>query len=167
MLAKRNYSAKVISKFQSVVEIKDFLSKPEWKVSSLLDQVNNTGTKSIDQSQLIKLLQLSGLSTKISRDDDGGNGELIKSLNNQINFINHLHSIKIFESKNYNIDSRIIRQDLPALKYGDIIEQINNCAKPDLLKGEIPKNWDPMKLASENEDGYYIVKEGLIKDEKN
>ncbi len=99
-----------------------------------------------------RLLELSGLEANPEKYD-----ELISILKSQVVFIDQLHSIP-----DSDIEYTATQSSLNKLTLQDIEQSIEN-QKPDVAKGEVPESWDPLSLAKESLNGFYIVREGLIK----
>ncbi|GME97839.1 unnamed protein product [Ambrosiozyma monospora] len=168
ILKRLNSTLAVGAKINNVEELKKLFNKSTWNTNDLLKQASTTeSTTQIDKSILTKLLNLTGLTTNITEDHER---ELISSLNDQLKFINQLHSIEITADAKSSDKPQLTRlmDDLSAddtLTYDELISDIEN-TKIDQQKGEVEDSWDATSLSNEAEDNYFIVKEGLIKKNK-
>ncbi len=146
-------SVNIGEKFKSKQELNQYLSTPSWSINELLTPSKQSKrADSIDSKTVERLLELSGLEANPEKYD-----ELISILKSQVVFIDQLHSIP-----DSDIEYTTTQSSLSKLTLQDIEQNIEN-QKPDVSKGEVPESWDPLSLAKESLNGFYIVKEGLIK----
>ncbi|GMG40506.1 unnamed protein product [Ambrosiozyma monospora] len=168
ILKKFNSTLAVGAKINNVEELQKLFNKSTWNTNDLLQQASTIeSTTEIDKSILTKLLNLTGLTTNITEEHER---ELISSLNEQLKFINQLHSIEITTDAKCSDKPQLTRliDDLSTedtLTYDELISDIEN-TKVDEQKGEVEDSWDATSLSNEAEDSYFIVKEGLIKKNK-
>ncbi|QPG72796.1 hypothetical protein FOA43_000098 [Brettanomyces nanus] len=122
------------------------------------------GTK-VNQKVMDGLLDLTGLRKSLN---SGSQLKLVNSLNEQLQFLNELHSIQIprDEEKNLRL-SRLVddASDEAALNFDQLLSNIKD-SEPEFIKGEVEETWNPISFTEEHDEDYYIVKEGLIKKNK-
>lgn len=138
-------------------DIDNFLDSPTWSTSKLLQGDN----ADVDDKLLDGLLELSGLSKNISAES---RSKVRKSLNDQINLIAKLGEVEL------NTDAKsVIRlvddQSVKPLTLETLRSTIE-LVKPEFSKGEIENSWEPLTLASQVQNKYFLVKEGLEKNNK-
>lgn len=113
-------------------------------------------------SQVVdSILDLSGLSKEIPSTQLAN---LQKGLQNQLAFINSLSSVELNPPPGDSIKLTRLVDDNSSqyLTFDQLQEQIQNL-KQDPAKGEPDNSWNVTGLAKETEDGYFVVNEGLIK----
>ncbi|KAG7814581.1 hypothetical protein KL924_000995 [Ogataea haglerorum] len=110
----------------------------------------------VDPYILSKLLNLSGLSQDIS---DQEKKELILSLNDHLKFVSQL------EDATSSGELKRLVEDSEELTFDDIVSEIENSAA-ELEKGEPEESWNSLSLTSQHEENYFVVNEGLIKQNK-
>ncbi|KAG7840557.1 hypothetical protein KL942_002508 [Ogataea angusta] len=144
---RRQYS--ILRKLRNESDIEDIFSKPTAPAIS-------TSHAKVDPYILSKLLNLSGLSQDIS---DQEKQELILSLNDHLKFVSQL------KDATSSGELKRLVEEPKELTFDDIISEIeNSCA--ELEKGEPEESWNPLSLASQHQDDYFVVNEGLIKQNK-
>lgn len=148
-------NAHVGPKLNSVAK---YINGDSWDTKDLLDS-NNQKAK-LDESVLDGLLDLSGLQKNMSKQD---RSKLWNSLHEQLAFLDKLQSIETLP--NAELTRLVDDAKDETLSYDSLMQQIAE-TKPDLDKGEVEDSWQPLTFSKESEDGYYVVKEGLIKKNK-
>ncbi len=133
-----------------------------WKTSDLMiyDKSTKVGRKMVEG-----LLSLSGLETAISAK---AKSTLQQSLAEQLQFVNKLHSVDIPQEEESQLKmTRLIDDTSKAniLKFDGLQKEMNTI-RPLSSKGEIENSWNPLSLAKEHDEEYFVVKEGLIKKNK-
>lgn len=150
----QNLSGSTIGpKFTSDKEVEEFLSKSTWDVREYVP--SSVDEKLIPSEEtVVRLLKISGLPIR--------NIDQIQiRLANQLSFINRLHNLPVDENINPN-HARIIERNPTPLDYEGLIKGIASQQKSDSL-GEISGSWDPTKTAAVKRDGFFILREGLLK----
>ncbi|KAG0687233.1 glutamyl-tRNA(Gln) amidotransferase subunit F [Pichia californica] len=146
-------------KFETAEELDAFFSKSTWSTKTLLKKeeipVEITG------ETLDKILDLSGLSKSISQDEKSA---IMKSLSEQLDFITKLHNVALPEEKP-NLTRLVDDKSVEPLTFDSLMESILN-TEPILSKGEIEGSWNPLSLATQHQNKYFLVKEGLLKKNK-
>lgn len=150
-------------KLTSLDELKEFFSHNTWKTADLLNsQVDDS---LINHKMMNSLLDLTGLKKSLSPVEQD---KLINSLKEQLKFVNKLHSIDIPKEEEHTFKLTRLVDDASkegTLDFDGLMKEIND-VKPDYIKGEVENTWNPISLAKEHDEDYYIVKEGLIKKNK-
>ncbi|KAG7911581.1 hypothetical protein KL905_000324 [Ogataea polymorpha] len=139
----------IIRKLQNESDIDNLFSTPATPTDC-------TSHAEVDPYILSKLLNLSGLSQSISAQEKQ---ELILSLNDHLKFVSQLK-----DSTSCGELKRLV-EDTKELTFDDIVSQIEN-NRAELEKGEKEESWNPLSLTSQHQDSYYVVNEGLIKQDK-
>lgn len=143
----RSLSTKVHAPLSS--DIREHITRKSWSVADLLSQ-DSPRCRTIDDTTIDKLVKLSGLSY-----DRAEYPKLIDALKEQVRFIDQLHSIDLEPLEEQSHTKPLSLSDIEAR-----IEQQSQ----DPLKGEISGSWSPLDLATEKQNGHYVVREGLLKD---
>jgi hypothetical protein len=141
--------AKVFPALTSTEQIRELINKPTWNIyKELIEEKVASQEKDVHISKELvdKLLKMSGL-------EENQEIDISNKLREQVIFINKLHSVEPNEEA--------IKVEEDALSLKDIMEGISS-RKQDESKGELG-GLNPTKLASVSKNGYYIVREGLIK----
>ncbi|VEU21329.1 DEKNAAC102465 [Brettanomyces naardenensis] len=164
IIAKRYASTSVIGKqISTPEELREFLSKSSWSTQDLLN-LDRTGMK-IDKKLMDGLLDLTGLRKSLNDEDQS---KLMNSLNDQLQFLDRLHSIDIPKEEEKDLKLTRLVDDASEdgmLDFHKLNSEVDS-TKPDFLKGEVEDTWNPISLTKEHDEDYYIVKEGLIKKNK-
>ncbi|QOU21281.1 hypothetical protein BRETT_001002 [Brettanomyces bruxellensis] len=153
--------AAVGKKIENEDQLNELFQIVSWKTSELTayDKTAKVGRKMVEG-----LLKLSGLKSTIS---NSAKLSLQHSLADQLQFVNKLHSIDIPEEEEQLGTFRLI-DDVSkenVLNFAQLQKEVND-VRPSLLKGEIENTWNPLSLAKEHDEEYFVVKEGLIKKNK-
>ncbi|ESW98719.1 hypothetical protein KL918_001890 [Ogataea parapolymorpha] len=139
----------ILRKLENESDIDNLFSTPATPTVS-------TSHAEVDPYILRKLLNLSGLSQSISVQEKQ---ELIVSLNDHLKFVSQLKgATSCGELK------RLV-EDTKELTFDDIVSEIEN-SRAELEKGEPEESWNPLSLTSQHQDSYFVVNEGLIKQDK-
>lgn len=161
-LANRYYSTANSSIIGKKIETEDdldsFFNNPTWSTSDLLKKEEIP--VEVSNNILDRLMELSGLSKSITTDE---RSKIINSLNDQLNFITKLKNIEVKET--HELSRLVDDKSVKPLDYDTLIKVIEE-TKPELSQGELDKCWNPLSLAKEHQNKYYLVKEGLIKNNK-
>ncbi|KAG7700745.1 hypothetical protein KL930_002070 [Ogataea haglerorum] len=144
---RHHYS--IIRKLKNETDIDDLFSTPPTSATSRSHSM-------VDPYILSKLLNLSGLSQDIS---DQEKKELILSLNDHLKFVSQL------EDATSSGELKRLVEDSEELTFDDIVSEIENSAA-ELEKGEPEESWNSLSLTSQHEENYFVVNEGLIKQNK-
>ncbi|KAH3900860.1 glutamyl-tRNA(Gln) amidotransferase subunit F SCDLUD_002315 [Saccharomycodes ludwigii] len=161
-------SSSVGPEFKSIEEIEQYL-KPEsceWSVNDFLkvDESQQSNMVIPSNQDISRLLKLSGLPQISSAEKLE---KIRKNLSTQISFINKLHSVELSNDKTFKPQhARILPRETKKLTLDDLKNQIETSAVNKEALGEISGYWDPTSLASISKDGFYVVREGLIKNRK-
>lgn len=149
-------SARVGPKFRNLTEIKDYLARPCWSVAENIQISSKEGMRIVPKATVEKLLKLSGLPIK---DVEG----FQQKLGRQLAFIDQLQSLPVGE----NVDpshARMMKREPVPLEFDQLMESI---LQQDLQKskdlGETENSWKCTDLAAIKENGFYVLREGLLK----
>ncbi|ODQ81278.1 hypothetical protein BABINDRAFT_160648 [Babjeviella inositovora NRRL Y-12698] len=160
---RRCYSARVGPALNSAEDIRQLLATPSWSSAEFLKRTKDT---KVTQPLLHKLLKLSGLSSQISAQESE---LLLLALENQINFLDHLHSVQLppeaaatFKDPRY---ARILRHEPEAVGYTELQAMVAE-QKQAHDKGEVDDSWSPMDMAEIRAGPNYVIRGGLGKDEQ-
>lgn len=191
-------SALVKPQFKSIEEIHKYIDnsvRTSWDPSMFCKppkkQNSNNSTSSQEEEyvkvekisidELRNLLTLSGLEFAVTdKETERRQQGLLDSLNNQINFLAHLHSVRSLEKplvlddgsveQEISSDARILNQNHKPMTYDELIYAIQELSELQLAenvesekKGENVGDWEPVELAKLKEDGFYIIKEKVNK----
>ncbi|CAR23277.1 glutamyl-tRNA(Gln) amidotransferase subunit F [Lachancea thermotolerans CBS 6340] len=162
-LPRRFYAQKtrvvIGPRLKNLDEIKEYLGKPTWSVEKYLQSSSNGETQPPSRETVEKLLKLSGLPNE--------NVEMFQAtLGKQLAFINKVQSLPVDESLDPS-HARIIDRNSEALDYESLscsVEQQET--EKDSKMGEVGGSWDGTGLAAISENGFYVLREGLLKNRK-
>ncbi len=154
--------AAVGKKIENEDQLNELFQIVSWKTSDLTayDKTAKVGRKMVEG-----LLKLSGLKLAIS---NSAKLSLQHSLADQLQFVNKLHSIDIPEEEEQQLGTFRLIDDVSkenVLNFAQLQKEVNE-VRPSSLKGEIENTWNPLSLAKEHDEEYFVVKEGLIKKNK-
>lgn len=154
--------AKIGKKFENMHQIKNYISKPVWSVHEYLDTNVREGKLELPPVDAVKkLLRLSGLPLEGAKIE-----EIQLRLAKQLSFINKLHNIPVErEEHTKEYDARLMQRETTQLSYAKLLEGIKY-QKQDAELGEVSGSWKPTGLAVESKNGYFVVKEGLLKNRR-
>ena len=143
-------------------QIKNYISKPVWSVHEYLGTNVREGKLELPSVDVVKkLLRLSGLPLEGAKIE-----EIQLRLAKQLSFINKLHNIPVEGEKHTKeYDARLMQRETRQLSYAKLLEGIKY-QKQDAELGEVSGSWKPTGLAVESKNGYFVVKEGLLKNRK-
>lgn len=134
-----------------------FFKESSWSTRELLQTTNEV----IDNTILDGLLDLSGLSKNISPDEKRS---ILASLKSQVNFIGKLDEASV--QNHNNSTTRLVDDKSVEVFDLESLLKSSNEITPEVSKGEIENSWNPLSLASESQNKYFIVREGLEKKNK-
>lgn len=154
----RSTGAYVGKKVESTEELNAIFEKPTWSTSELLAKEDKP--VEITDDILDGLLELSGLSKKLSQSE---RADIIASLTEQLNFLRKLHTVELNEA--HDLSRLVDDQSVKPLTFESLMEKISNNTR-SLSKGEVEHSWNPLSLASQHQNEYFLVKEGLLKKNK-
>ncbi|ODV58059.1 glutamyl-tRNA(Gln) amidotransferase subunit F ASCRUDRAFT_72918 [Ascoidea rubescens DSM 1968] len=167
--------ASVGKPFKSLEEIKKFLAAPSWNPKDFVLSDKTVGDASSEEKlvttdELKYLLRLSNL--KLPQDEQDQQS-LLNELNNQIKFVNSLHSLptsslvgcggdlsSISEQIRLSSSSRILDNNPVPLNFDELMSSISSISNSvDAEKGEVSSSWGPMELTSNplNDHQYVVV----------
>lgn len=153
----QNFRTLIGKKIQSSTELNEFFNTSSWSTSK---QLENKG-KTIDHTILANLLDLSGLSKNISSKE---RESLLRLLSDQVNLIAKLGDANV--EKTHGSLSRLVDdKSVKPFNFESLMKSIE-FVKSELSKGERKNSWNPLSLASEHQNKYFLVKEGLEKKNK-
>ncbi|CUS23592.1 LAQU0S10e03994g1_1 [Lachancea quebecensis] len=162
-LPRKFYSQKtrviVGPRLKSLAEIKDYVGKPTWSVEEYLQTSSTSKAQPPSRKDVEKLLKLSGLPNE--------NVEVFQAtLGKQLAFINKVQSLPVDESLDPS-HARIIDRNPEALDYESLSHSVGQQeAQKDKEIGEVGGSWDSTGLAAISENGFYVLREGLLKNRK-
>ncbi|EJS43684.1 YGR102C [Saccharomyces arboricola H-6] len=149
-------------KFENMDQIRDYLSEHVWSVHEYLG--TNLGEENLELPPVDfvkRLLRLSGLPLE-GADIEGIQMRLAK----QLSFINRMHNIPVAGKESMKeYDARLVQRETAQLSYENLLEAIA-CQEQDAEIGEVSGSWKATELAAESKNGYFVVKEGLLKNRK-
>ncbi|CAI4063504.1 hypothetical protein SUVZ_07G3370 [Saccharomyces uvarum] len=154
--------AKIGKKFENMGQIKDYLSEPVWSVHEYLGtNVEESALKLPPVKLVKKLLRLSGLPLE-GADIEGIQMQLAK----QLSFVNRLHDIPVEDGTGVEeYGARLMPRKTTLLNYKMLLEAVKH-QKQDADIGEVSGSWTATGLAAESKNGYFVVREGLLKNRK-
>lgn len=155
----RRYSAKpsIGKRFTSLEQIKEYMSKETWSVDEYLSDSEASKQDLPSRETVIKLLKLSGLPIQ------GNDIERIQErLGKQLSFINKLHQTPIEDEAINESDARLMPRSTEALDFEGLLAKIEKTEK-NIDIGEVSGSWDSTGLAKIKENGYFVVRGGLMK----
>lgn len=138
-------------------DLDSFFEKSSWSTQDLLQD----GGDVVDQKIIDGLLDLSGLSKNISLEE---RHKISNSLTSQINLIAKLNDADT-QSQINGITRLVDDKHVDVITLDALLKSIPKI-NPALSKGEIENSWNPLCLASESQNRYYVVREGLEKNNK-
>ncbi|QID85166.1 glutamyl-tRNA(Gln) amidotransferase subunit F [Saccharomyces pastorianus] len=154
--------AKIGKKFETMDQIKAYLSEPVWSVHEYLGTNVEENTLRLPPVELVKkLLRLSGLPL------EGADIEAIQmQLAKQLSFVNRLHNIPVEDRTSVEgYDARLMPRQTTKLNYRMLLDAVKH-QKQDADIGEVSGSWTATGLAAESKNGYFVVREGLLKNRK-
>ncbi|CCK68549.1 glutamyl-tRNA(Gln) amidotransferase subunit F KNAG_0B01020 [Huiozyma naganishii CBS 8797] len=156
----RTYSvgSKVGRAFLSISELDTFLSRNEWSVAELFDDRGSDATVSKDV--VVSLLKMSGLAQ-----DKCIIPDIQRTLKSQISFISKLQRIELRNQDNLDVKyARVLPRHNKPINFEELLSIIEKENKPQSKTAdEISGSWDATGLADSSENGYFVVRKGLIK----
>lgn len=133
------------------------MSKETWSVDEYLSDSEASKQDVPSRETVIKLLKLSGLPI------EGNDIERIQvRLGKQLSFINKLHRIPIEDESIDESDARLMPRSTEPLNFEEILAKIEKTEK-NIDIGEVSGSWDSTSLAEIKENGYFVVRGGLMK----
>lgn len=157
----RLYSSNAASigpKFQTKEQVKEYLSKASWSIEDYLPKNSATEEQLPPKETVERLLKLSGLpSQDIS--------EMQRRLANQLAFIDILHDLPVPDGTDASNARSVPRTGKP-ISYDQLLELSENETDKDESLGERSGSWESTKLSQISKNGYFVVREGLMKDRK-
>ncbi|AMD20695.1 HDL049Cp [Eremothecium sinecaudum] len=152
----RQYSSSVGRKFANKTDVVEFFSKSTWKSEDYLPK-DGQKLQLPTEKEVKKLLRISGLPS-----DNWKKAQ--QKLANQLSFINHLQEVEVDNT----IDpthARILPRTVKPLSHTELQDFAEKQPK-DASLGEISGSFDGSKLSTISEDGYFVIREGLLNDRK-
>lgn len=144
---------------ESSEELDAIFAKPSWSTSDLLDK--EAEPVEITEDMLNGLLELSGLSKSLSKEEKT---TIVNSLTEQLSFIRKLHNVEL--KRGAQNSARLVDdQSVQPLTFENLMERIST-TQGMMSKGEVENSWNPISLASEHQNRFFLVKEGLLKKNK-
>lgn len=140
-------------------QLDSFFDESTWSTMDLLKKED--APVEMNESILNGILDLSGLSKSLSPIQREG---IVQSLTEQLNFITKLHSIEL-PDKIPHISRLVDDKGVELLDFDGLMEKISKNER-ELSKGEIENSWNPLSLPQEHQNKYFLVKEGLVKNNK-
>lgn len=144
------------SKFTSKHQVYEYLSQTTWSIKEYFPKYNEKHSLP-SETDIKRLLKLSGLMYK--------NTDVIqRNLATQLFFINRLHDICVSEDISSS-DARILPRKSKPITFTELKELISNNKERELL-GEISGSWNSTSLSNMSEQGYFLLREGLMKQQE-
>ncbi|CDK27842.1 unnamed protein product [Kuraishia capsulata CBS 1993] len=140
--------------FKTIQEVEEYLARPNWATAELLVKAGDDG---LSREKLLNLQQLSGLNAESNEETEA---TLLKSIQRQLGFIRNIEDLAL-PVEGSTVDTRLIPKP-KALVFADLVKH----AKSDPEKGEVFDSWNPTGLAVDSDDGYYVVRDSLDKNEE-
>lgn len=144
---------------ESAKELDAIFAKSTWSTSDLL--VEEANPVEITEDMLDGFLELSGLSKSLSKEE---RTTIANSLTEQLSFIRKLHNVDL-KCETQDLVHLVDDQSVMPLTFESLMENISN-TRGALSKGEVENSWNPISLASQHQNRYFLVKEGLLKKNK-
>ncbi|GAV28964.1 hypothetical protein PMKS-002442 [Pichia membranifaciens] len=144
---------------ESAEELDAIFAKSTWSTFDLL--IEEANPVEITEDMLDGLLELSGLSKSLSKEE---RTTIVNSLTEQLSFIRKLHNVDL-KCETQDLARLVDDQSVKPLTFESLMENISN-TRGALSKGEVENSWNPISLASQHQNRYFLVKEGLLKKNK-
>lgn len=142
-------------KFENIHQVEAYLSKSFWTIEDLLPRYDITKENIPSEETVKSLLKLSGLPMQNLKD-------MQLKLANQLSFINTLHNLPVDETIDANHARIMIRHPKP-LSFNDIEMATSKEMQKDESLGEVSGSWDTVECSKIHENGFFVVREGLIR----
>ncbi|SCV01025.1 LANO_0F09780g1_1 [Lachancea nothofagi CBS 11611] len=154
----RNFVKSAIGpRFRDMTEIKKYVESPKWAVEEFLKQDDKEQIQHLPSEETVKrLLKLSGLPLE--------NFDSIRNqLGRQLLFLDKLMTLDVDENIDPN-HARILERHPQPLRYEELFRLAHNQRQEKSL-GETDGSWESIKLATQSENGFYVLREALMKRE--
>ncbi|SCU84955.1 LAFA_0D13036g1_1 [Lachancea sp. 'fantastica'] len=140
-------------KFKSLAEIKQYVATPQWSIGEFMEQDKNV--QELPSLEMVeRLLKLSGLPLQDAE-------SLRSKLGHQLMFLNKLLTLDVKEDTDPK-NARILPRYSRSLEFEDLDNAVKTQVQDQTL-GEKSGSWESVKLAHENRDGFYVLRETLMK----
>lgn len=139
-------AGKIGKKFENAAEIKEFLSRPSWKVHDMIPDPDKV-KEEITPRLVEKLLKQSGLDHNISQEEYQ---KLEKSLRTQIGFINHLYNESEDHGEQKESNSEVFRllasdhHPPEPLTLSKLMEQVESLQSKDIPEEKVPGEFNKL-----------------------
>ncbi|CEP60587.1 glutamyl-tRNA(Gln) amidotransferase subunit F LALA0_S01e14312g [Lachancea lanzarotensis] len=154
LLFTRSYRRSSIGpKFKDLAEIKQYVATPQWSINEFMEQ--DTNVQELPSVEMVeRLLKLSGLPLQDAE-------SLRSKLGHQLVFLDKLLTLDVKEDTDPK-NARILPRSFKPLEFEDLVNAAENQIQ-DVSLGERSGSWESVKLANKKQDGFFVLRESLLK----